>query len=110
MSKSTPQSPANGANFAPQDFLSQMQQMMAPWATMAQQQLDRWLSTSEQMAAWQREGVERMEAATDEVGKLVKSSLSYSAKLAEHACTTSVDATRRCLDLAGAAARSTPTA
>ncbi|MEX1367882.1 MAG: hypothetical protein AB1Z98_32435 [Nannocystaceae bacterium] len=87
------------ASFAPQGVIEQMQHWGAMWAEGAREQLDHWAGATQQLEGWQREGMQRATEATDEMAKLVKSSLEYGNTLAEQWRTSSVEAFRRTLEL-----------
>lgn len=103
MTASKAKSDAKASTFAAQDILAQMQQFHAQlyggWGQMAREQLDRWVEATSQLSTWSQQGTERVEQATDEAGRMFKSTLDYGRKLAEQWHTASVDAARKAVDM-----------
>ena len=81
--------------FAVQDIFSQLQQFSTQWGATARAQIERWNEVSTQLHA---DGARRVEDATDEATRLIKSSLAHGRNLAEQWQTAGIDATRRALE------------
>jgi hypothetical protein len=92
-----PQSPFGAA----QNFFTHPQQIWGTWGRMAREQLDGAEAWSAELAKLGTQGRARMHEATDEMAKLVKSSIEHAVGLGETWRALGFAHTRRTLDLLG---------
>lgn len=75
--------------------ISQMQQGMAAWKTLVEEQLGRWSAVQEELAKAEARQAEQVRSAIDEHARLVKESLAYAAQLSSEWRRLTLDAARR---------------
>lgn len=78
---------------------SQMQQGMAAWKKLFDEQLQRFATVQEEMAKAEVRHAEQVRAAIDEQARMMKESLAYAAQLSAEWRRLSLEAVRRTTDL-----------
>ena len=78
---------------------SQLQQGMAVWKKMVEEQLQRFAAVQDEMAKAEQRHAEQVRAAIDEHARMMKESLAYAAQLSSEWRKLSLDAARRSADV-----------
>jgi sugar-specific transcriptional regulator TrmB len=77
------------------ETLNQTKTAFAEWKKLADEQWKRWDSLVEEMARYQKQGVQHLGSAIDEVAKTMKGSLEHANQMAEELRKATADASKR---------------